>query len=116
MPPNEGIFKTDEKEAKKQVRSSRGGAKYITVPQHRKAKTFAVTTSEMLSLSALGPVASVLFGWGVNTINTYWQMTTSSQERLVVGWAAWGLLIGGGIVQLVFWGLLIRVWWESSGD
>lgn len=82
----------------------------------RQVNTYSLTGPELLTLSVLNPAAAGLLGWGVNVLITWCQMPETNATRPMLGWACLGLFLGGGVLQLISWGMLAKVWLESHDE
>jgi len=80
---------------------------YLVNERRRNVSTLPVTTTELLTLSALNPIAAALFGWGISVAPT----TAST----VLGVPVNGMTVFGAILQVVAWSQIFLMW-RQSGD
>lgn len=89
--------------------------KYQVEEKERKVRVYSLATSEILTLSVLNPAAACLLGWGMNTAIA-WSAMTPGTDKHTLGIATAALLIFGGALQCLQWGLFISVWRESRSS
>jgi len=94
------------------TRSKKSSPKYLVEERERKVKTYPFTTSEILTISLLNPFAAALLGWGVNVYTAWAEMPDGAPNKSSVGVASAALLVLGGCLQILTWGLVVRVLYE----
>jgi len=95
------------------TRPRKGPAKYKVDERERKVRTYPFSASEVLTLSVLNPAAACLLGWGINTAIA-WSAMTAGTDKYTMGIAAAALIVFGGVLQILSWGLLVKVLWECK--
>jgi uncharacterized protein YdhG (YjbR/CyaY superfamily) len=89
--------------------------KYQVEERARKVGIYSLSTSEILTLSVLNPAAACLLGWGIN-VAIAWSAMASGTDKHTLGIAAAALLIFGGALQCLSWGLLANIWRECRSS
>lgn len=92
------------------VRAARGG--YLPIQLERRVKHYSVSSTELVVLSALNPIAAALVGWGCNLLSSQLALPAGESRDSAMKLAIVALVLGG-IVQVVVWGFLAMVWFQS---
>lgn len=97
-------------------RTRRQSQRYQVQEQDRRVKTYPLSKLELLTLSALNPVAAALIGWGINVATTWANMPHEDKSRTMMGIAATMLIGFGSLLQLIAWAMLAVVWFECRSQ